>query len=199
MPIPGRPPSLINPPVGLPLPSALPVRAARPRAHRPAARAGPRRAEPPRRLPARSRRCASACGRSCGRATPEQALRRPACRGAPSSRRGARQPPAASGTPMTGRGRRSPRVASRRALSRDLVKHFPITRGIVFQRKVGAVRAVDGVELRGAPRRDARDRRRDGLRQEHDRAADHAAARRRPRARSSSTGEDITARQGRGA
>jgi len=30
---------------------------------------------------------------------------------------------------------------------RDLVKHFPITRGIVFQRKVGAVRAVDGVSF----------------------------------------------------
>ncbi|WP_422773236.1 ABC transporter ATP-binding protein [Plantactinospora sp. WMMC1484] len=31
--------------------------------------------------------------------------------------------------------------------TRDLVKHFPITRGIVFQRKIGAVRAVDGVDL----------------------------------------------------
>jgi peptide/nickel transport system ATP-binding protein/oligopeptide transport system ATP-binding protein len=30
---------------------------------------------------------------------------------------------------------------------RDLVKHFPITRGIVFQRPVGAVHAVDGVSL----------------------------------------------------
>jgi peptide/nickel transport system ATP-binding protein len=30
---------------------------------------------------------------------------------------------------------------------RDLVKHFPITRGIVFQRLTGAVRAVDGVSL----------------------------------------------------
>jgi peptide/nickel transport system ATP-binding protein/oligopeptide transport system ATP-binding protein len=30
---------------------------------------------------------------------------------------------------------------------RGLVKHFPITRGIVFQRKVGAVKAVDGVSL----------------------------------------------------
>ena len=26
-------------------------------------------------------------------------------------------------------------------------KHFPITRGIIFQRKVGAVHAVDGVDL----------------------------------------------------
>jgi oligopeptide/dipeptide ABC transporter ATP-binding protein len=30
---------------------------------------------------------------------------------------------------------------------RDLVKHFPITRGIIFRRKIGAVRAVDGVSF----------------------------------------------------
>jgi peptide/nickel transport system ATP-binding protein/oligopeptide transport system ATP-binding protein len=30
---------------------------------------------------------------------------------------------------------------------RDAVKHFPITRGVVLQRQVGAVRAVDGVSL----------------------------------------------------
>jgi oligopeptide transport system ATP-binding protein len=30
---------------------------------------------------------------------------------------------------------------------RDLVKHFPIARGIVFQRQIGAVQAVDGVSL----------------------------------------------------
>jgi oligopeptide/dipeptide ABC transporter ATP-binding protein len=30
---------------------------------------------------------------------------------------------------------------------RDLVKHFPITRGIILQRKVGAVHAVDGVSF----------------------------------------------------
>jgi peptide/nickel transport system ATP-binding protein/oligopeptide transport system ATP-binding protein len=30
---------------------------------------------------------------------------------------------------------------------RDLVKHFPITRGIVFQKKVGDVRAVDGLNF----------------------------------------------------
>jgi ABC-type oligopeptide transport system ATPase subunit len=28
---------------------------------------------------------------------------------------------------------------------RDLVKHFPITRGIIFQRKIGAVKAVDDI------------------------------------------------------
>ena len=30
---------------------------------------------------------------------------------------------------------------------RNLVKHFPLTRGILFQRTIGAVRAVDGVDL----------------------------------------------------
>ncbi len=30
---------------------------------------------------------------------------------------------------------------------RDLVKHFPIKRGVVFQRQVGAVKAVDGVSF----------------------------------------------------
>jgi peptide/nickel transport system ATP-binding protein/oligopeptide transport system ATP-binding protein len=29
----------------------------------------------------------------------------------------------------------------------DLVKHFPITRGIIFQKQIGAVRAVDGVSF----------------------------------------------------
>jgi oligopeptide/dipeptide ABC transporter ATP-binding protein len=31
--------------------------------------------------------------------------------------------------------------------ARDLVKHFPITRGIIFQRQIGAVHAVDGVSF----------------------------------------------------
>src|SRR5689334_24204304 len=29
----------------------------------------------------------------------------------------------------------------------DLKKHFPVTRGIIFQKQVGAVRAVDGVSF----------------------------------------------------
>ena len=36
----------------------------------------------------------------------------------------------------------------------DLIMHFPITQGIIFQRQVGAVRAVDGVSFamkRGEP------------------------------------------------
>ncbi|MCX6390215.1 MAG: ATP-binding cassette domain-containing protein, partial [Solirubrobacterales bacterium] len=34
---------------------------------------------------------------------------------------------------------------------RDLVKHFPITRGVVFKRGIGAVQAVDGVSFSVAP------------------------------------------------
>ena len=30
----------------------------------------------------------------------------------------------------------------------DLVKHFPLTQGIVFSKQIGAVKAVDGVDLR---------------------------------------------------
>ncbi len=30
---------------------------------------------------------------------------------------------------------------------RDLVKHFPLTKGILFRRQVGAVRAVDGLSF----------------------------------------------------
>ena len=30
---------------------------------------------------------------------------------------------------------------------RDLVKHFPLTSGIIIQRKVGAVQAVDGISF----------------------------------------------------
>ena len=35
---------------------------------------------------------------------------------------------------------------------RDLVKHFPITSGIVIQRQVAAVHAVDGVQIEGVSR-----------------------------------------------
>ena len=31
---------------------------------------------------------------------------------------------------------------------RGLVKHFPLTKGIVFKRQVGAVRAVDGIDFK---------------------------------------------------
>ncbi len=60
---------------------------------------------------------------------------------------------------------------------RDLVKHFPLTRGIVFQRQVGAVHAVDGVSfdvLRGETLGIVGET---GCGKTHHRAPDHAAAR----------------------
>ena len=30
---------------------------------------------------------------------------------------------------------------------KDLIKHFPITKGIIFSRQVGAVKAVDGISF----------------------------------------------------
>ena len=59
----------------------------------------------------------------------------------------------------------------------DLKKHFPVTRGIIFQKQVAAVKAVDGVSFTRQPRRDARRRRRVGLRQVDDGALHHAPAR----------------------
>ena len=47
----------------------------------------------------------------------------------------------------------------------DLVKHFPIKRGLLIDREVDQVRAVDGVSFSVAPRRDARPGRRVGQRQ----------------------------------
>ena len=84
VPIPGTPAEPHQPSVRLPLPSALPVRAARARAHRPAPGAGARRARPPRRVPARGRTCAGGCGGSSAPgATPEQALAEVGAREAP--------------------------------------------------------------------------------------------------------------------
>ena len=47
---------------------------------------------------------------------------------------------------MRRRSRERPRSASRSS-PEGIKKHFPITRGIIFQKKVGAVHAVDGVDL----------------------------------------------------
>src|SRR5262249_55250623 len=49
----------------------------------------------------------------------------------------------------------------------NLVMHFPITQGIVFQRRIGAVHAVDGVSL-SIPRRDAWSGRREWIGKIHD-------------------------------
>ena len=62
---------------------------------------------------------------------------------------GSQETPAASAPVSTGTGTGTGTGAGGDALVqvRDLVKHFPLTRGIVIQRKVGAVQAVDGVSF----------------------------------------------------
>ena len=69
----------------------------------------------------------------------------------------------------------------------DLKKHFPVTRGIIFQKQIAAVKAVDGVSFTLKQGRDARHRRRVRLRQVDDGALHHAPARPDRAARSSST------------
>ena len=72
-----------------------------------------------------------------------------------------------------------------------LVKHFPLMKGAVFKRRVGTVHAVDGVDLDIRAGRDARPRRRVGLRQDHDAAARSSTW------RAPQSGTDRRARHGR--
>ena len=64
----------------------------------------------------------------------------------------------------------------------DVKKHFPVTRGIIFQKQVAVGEGGRRRQLHGARGRDARRRRRVGLRQVDDGALHHAPARpdRRP-------------------
>ncbi len=39
-----------------------------------------------------------------------------------------------------------------------LKKHFPITKGVIFRKQIGAVKAVDGLDLSGLARGDHRAR-----------------------------------------
>src|SRR6185312_13203568 len=52
---------------------------------------------------------------------------------------------AAPGRARTGTG--GNRMSEALVEVRDLVRHFPITRGIIFQKQIGAVHAVDGVSF----------------------------------------------------
>ena len=186
---PGPPAEPDQPALRLPLPSPLPVRA------RPHKRIDPQ-LEPVDGEPEPRVACllepddrASGCGELSRGATP-RAARRSTARAVAERRRRRRRAP-----------RQHRRVAVERQPAtpllevRDLVKHFPITRGVLFQRQIGAVKAVDGIAFDVKQRRDARDRRRD-----------RAAARAPPRGcscacstrragRSRSTGDDIATRQ----
>ena len=51
----------------------------------------------------------------------------------------------------------------------DLRVHFPVTRGVVFRKQIGAVKAVDGVSLQPGARRDAGTGGRERLRKVDDR------------------------------
>ena len=77
----------------------------------------------------------------------------------------------------------------------DLEKHFPVTRGIIFQKEIARVRAVDGVSFDDPQGRDAGRGGRVGLRQVDDGPVRHAAARsdRRP---DHVRGQDITRLKG---
>ena len=126
---------------------------------------------------------------------PEQRARADAARGTGTMPRAAGRPSPAGGSHERRRQRRPPRRAAgarRRTIrptssrSTTCRVHFPIRSGI-FKTGKGTVKAVDGVDLRGPPRRDARPRRRVRLRQEHDRPGHDPAARRDQRHRSAST------------
>ena len=177
VPIPGRPPSLINLPRRLPFHPRCPYVRERHKRDRPDARAGRRTTR-------------ATASRACSPPRRAAALwARARRRGRRARRRRARARQSRATPAGGGRHER----ASRCVEVRDLVKHFPITRGIIFQRQIGAVHAVDGVSSTCMRGRDARPRRRDGLRQEHDRAADHCACSSRPAARSRFDGQDIAA------
>ena len=113
-----------------------------------------------------SPRCAPSCGRACA------LVRAPSRRAPPWGSRTSQ----ASRTARQ-RGWRVRHMAEPLLEVRGLVKHFPLTRGVIVQRQFGAVKAVDGIDLTLMAGRNARPRRRDRLRQEHDGTPDHAAAR----------------------
>ena len=111
------------------------------------------------------------------------ALRQPGRRRAPAdaARAGAGRPgraPAALLQPGR-RVRAVSRSAARVSLLevRGLKVHFPITAGVLLERKVGAVRAVDGVDLDVERGETLGPGRRVGLRQEHPRQGDPAPRR----------------------
>ena len=150
VPISGRPPSLIHRPSGCHF-----IRDARtPRRRTSASTRGSSRSTAVGRTPTWRPACcrrprAARSGRAC---SPDAIPRR--CSGSPPPRRAPRPTGRRAGAAHPRRDRRRHTAARRgggdvSALIevRDLVKHFPIKKGIVFQRQIGAVKAVDGVSF----------------------------------------------------
>src|SRR5258708_23315021 len=97
-------------------------------------------------MPARERGPAAVVGRAAGRPSTAGGDRRGRVAG------GERVVAASAPDPFTGAAAApggAPSAAPGEALVevRDLAKHFPITKGILFARQVGAVKAVDGVSF----------------------------------------------------
>ena len=189
-----RPPAVADQPAGrLLLPPALPVRAARPHDGRPGARADPENAAKHRVACLLAARDAQRLWRDLreGKSPVEaradvmqdvaaegSAVQATGDTGARAAAVDRRPPPEEAEGSMSETVDQAPERRARRPASgeplmevRDLVKHFPLTSGIIIQRKVGAVQAVDGISFDVMQGRDARPRRRVGLRQVDDRAA----------------------------
>ena len=140
VPISGRPPSLIAPPSGCHFHPRCPyVRERHTKVH-PPLDADRRERHASRALPARAADAQGAVEAPGGRRGALEGAS--GGRGRPGRGRGGRMSVAASAAVEDRRVKGEPLVEVR-----DLVKHFPLTRGVIFQRQYGAVRAVDGVSF----------------------------------------------------
>ena len=161
-----------EPAARLPLPPALPVRDEHLQQEEPPLRPVADDPEPPAGLPPRRGDQGPRGG---------QAARRHARRG---------QQLASWGWPKQRRRRR--RSGDDLLVVENLKKHFPVTRGIVFQKQVAAVKAVDGVSFSVKKGETLGVVGESGCGKSTHGALHHAAARRRPTGGSRSTGRDIT-------
>ena len=153
-PIRGLPPSLIQVPPGLRVPSPMPVQVRPVRSRR--SRAPPRGRPPRGCVPLEPRRQGEDPGRGgLGPSMSVQAEQLPA------------RSPAPSGEPLV--------------KLEGIKKYFPITQGILFQHHVGNVHAVDDVDLEVYPGQTVGSRRGDRLRQVHAGPSGDAALRRHGR------------------
>ena len=137
------------------VPPALPLRARGAQARRPDARARRARVRSPGRLPARPRHAAPPVGGAAGRQAARRGARARAARQRASRRAQRRRAHETEGRRMSEETTRTATAAAgppARAGEplievRDLVKHFPLTSGIIFRKQIGAVRAVDGISF----------------------------------------------------